>query len=451
MSNGRSIRIKRGFDIKLKGAAENQVVDIPVSDTVLVKPTDFRGLVPKLLVKAGDEVKAGQPIFFDKNREELKIPSPVSGEVAEIVRGDKRRILAVRILADKENTRYEDFGKAKPSEMDRSALIQRLLDSGTWNYIKQRPYGVVADPNDEPKLAYVSCFDSAPLAPSMEFLLQESAEDFRAGLEVLNVLSGGKLHLGIRPGQQVPGTEGLSGVEFHEFSGPHPAGNVGIQLHHVSPVKQGETVWTAHPQDLVIIGRLFNEGVYRPSRLVALTGSCVAEPKYYRMLQGQPVSGMLEGKLSDGHCRIVQGNVLTGALSSMDDALSFYTNQVSAIPEGDKYEFLGWIAPGFNKLSLSRTFFSWLNKNKEYDLDTNAHGEERNFVMSGEYDRVLPMNIYPVFLLKSIMARDIERMEQLGIYEIVEEDLALCEFVCTSKIDVQKIISEGIDYMRTEA
>jgi Na+-transporting NADH:ubiquinone oxidoreductase subunit A len=451
MSNGRNVRINRGYDIKLIGAAAAQCVDLPVSDLVAVKPSDFRGVVPKLLVKVGDEVQAGQPVFFDKNREELKFPAPVSGEIVDIVRGEKRRILEVRILPDKSNVKYVDYGKSDPSKMDRGAIIERLLESGAWNYLRQRPYGVIANPQDEPKAIYVSCFDSSPLAPDMDYVLSNEADNFRAGLEVLRVLSGNKLNLGVRPGQTVPGASEMSGVTVHTFNGPHPAGNVGIQIHHTDPVGAGETVWTAAPQDVVIIGRLFTEGHYNPTRVVAAAGSCLSEPKYYRMICGQQLSTFLNDQIKDDNCRIIQGNILTGAKSSKEDFLSFYCNQVTVIPEGNHYEFLGWLMPGLNKLSLSRTFFSWLNKNKKYNLDTNLHGEERNFVMTNQYEQVLPMNIYPVFLLKSIMARDVERMEQLGIYEVIEEDLALCEFVCTSKIDVQQIITEGLEYMRTEA
>jgi Na+-transporting NADH:ubiquinone oxidoreductase subunit A len=447
MAQGRSISLRRGYDIKLPGSAAQQISEVPSSNLYAVKPSDFKGLIPKLLVQEGDEVKAGQALFFDKLRPEIKVPSPVSGEIAEIVRGEKRRILEVRILADKGERKYENFGTGNPSQLGREGVIQSLLDSGAWTYVRQRPFGVIANPKDTPKAVFVSCFDSAPLAPSMEFIIQQDPENFSAGLEALSVLGAGKLHLGVRPGQQMP--EGTPGT-VHTFTGPHPAGNVGVQIHHIDPIRKGESVWTVHPQDVQIIGRLFNEGRYRSDRVIALAGSCVQEPQYFRMTPGQSLSTLIAGRLKNEHARIIQGNVLTGNASAADDHLYFFDNMISVIPEGDKHEFLGWLLPGFNKLSLSRTFFSWLNKDKVYDLDTNMHGEERNFVMSGEYEKVVPMNLLPVYLLKSIMARDIDRMEQLGIYEVIEEDLALCEFRCTSKIPVQQILSEGLEFLQKE-
>lgn len=451
---GKSISIRRGFDIKLKGAAEKSTSELPVSDIVAVKPADFPTVIPKLLVEAGTEVLAGQPLFYDKDRPNLRFPSPVSGEVAEIVRGEKRRILEVRILADRGDTRYVEFPKSDPARLDRADILQRLLDSGCWNYIRQRPYSLIADPTDVPKAIFVSCFDTAPLAPDMRYVIGREKESFLAGLRALQTLAHGHLHLSVHDQSEKSLSESdLSGIttdHTHRFRGPHPAGNVGIQIHHISPIQKGEVVWYVHPQDVVIIGRLFLEGRYRADRLIALTGSCVAHPHYFQVKSGQRISDLTGGRLSANHSRIIQGNVLTGQKSSAEDFLSFYTNQITVIPEGDQPEFFGWLRPGFKKLSLSRSFFSWLLPNRVYNLDTNTHGEERAFVMSGQYDQVLPMNILPVFLLKAILARDIERMEQLGIYEISEEDFALCEFVCTSKIDVQKIVAEGLEYIRKE-
>lgn len=452
---GKTISIRRGFNIKLKGAADKSITEIPVSEIIAVRPPDFPGVIPKLLVDAGDEVLAGQALFFDKTRPNLRFPSPVSGEVAEVVRGEKRRILEIRILADRNGVRYTEYGPSDPAQLGRAAVIERLLDSGCWQYLRQRPYSIIADPVEAPKAIFVSCFDSAPLAPETGYVTGQDKSNFQAGLEALNVLANGRLHVGLREG----GSEGsvsendLAGVpaaNIHHFRGPHPAGNVGVQIHHVNPIKKGETVWTVQPQDVTIIGRLFREGRYRADRVVALTGSCVTRPQYFHVLTGQPLSDVLAGRLNSEHCRVIQGNVLTGKTAAPGDFLSFYTNQITVIPEGDQPEFFGWLLPGFKKLSLSRTFFSWLAPNRTYDLDTNLHGEERAFVMTGQYDKVLPMNIFPVFLLKAILARDIERMEQLGIYEIAEEDFALCEFVCTSKIDVQQIVAEGLEFMRKE-
>ncbi|MBV6438800.1 MAG: Na(+)-translocating NADH-quinone reductase subunit A [Saprospiraceae bacterium] len=447
---GKNVIIRKGYDIKLQGAAEKSVTDIPISDVIAVKPPDFPAVTPKLLVETGDEVLAGQPLFFDKNRPNLRIASPVSGEVAEVVRGEKRRIMEVRIIPDKGGMRYVEFPKDDPAALSREVIIERLLESGCWNYIRQRPYTLIANPEDTPKAIFVSCFDSAPLAPDLDFVKDFEPENLQAGIAVLAKLSADKVHLGLKPGQPEGDFPGTHVVNHHYFKGPHPSGNVGIQIHHIDPIRKGEAVWYVHLQDLLMIGRLFREGRYRADRLLALTGSCVTWPHYLRAITGQRMSDLVGGRLKSGHCRVIQGNVLTGKTSSAGDFLSFYENQITAIPEGDQPEFLGWLLPGFEKLSLSRTYFSWLFPSRTYDLDTNMHGEERAFVMTGQYDKVLPMNVYPVFLLKAILARDIERMEALGIYEIAEEDFALCEFVCTSKIDVQKIVAEGLEYIRLE-
>jgi len=446
---GKQITIRRGYDIKLEGAAEKTTNDAAASDVIAVKPPDFPAVTPKLLVETGDEVLAGQPIFFDKNRPNLRVTSPVSGEIADVVRGEKRRIMEIRIIPDKKGMRYVEFPKNDPNDLSRDEIIERLLNSGCWNYIRQRPYSLIANPEDTPKAIFVSCFDSAPLAPDLDYIKNFEPENLKAGIAVLAKLSADKVHLGLKPGQPEGDFPGTHIVNHHFFKGPHPAGNVGIQIHHIDPIQKGDTVWYVNLQDLLILGRLFHEGRYRADRLVALTGSCVTWPHYLRAMTGQRMSDLVGGRLKE-QCRIIQGNVLTGQTSSADDFLSFYTNQITAIPEGDQPEFLGWLLPGINKLSLSRTYFSWLFPNRSYNLDTNLHGEERAFVMTGQYDKVLPMNIYPVFLLKAILAKDIERMEALGIYEIAEEDFALCEFVCTSKIDVQKIVAEGLEYVRLE-
>lgn len=444
-SNG-VIRLRKGFDIKLVGEASKNVNDASNSDVVSLNPPDFRGVIPKLMVAAGDEVLAGQPIFYSKDNPEIKFVSPVSGEVAEVVRGAKRRIMEIRIIADKSGVRYQEFPKGSAASMSREAVVERMLESGVWPYLQQRPFGILAQPDTTPKSIFVSCFDSAPLAPDMGMIINADAENFKAGLAALKVLSNGNLHVGVESGQSVP----TDGASAHTFNGPHPAGNVGVQIHHVDPIKAGEAVWTVNAQDVLIIGRLFHEGRFRADRTIALTGACVSAPQYYNVKSGQRLSDILAGKLTGDKCRLIEGNVLTGKTSNLDSFLGAYTNQITAIPEGDESEFLGWIAPGLSKLSRSRSYFSWLMPKKKYNLSTNLQGEYRNFVVSGQYEPVMPMNIMPVFLLKAIMANDIERMEALGIYEVVEEDLALCEFVCTSKTEIQKILREGLDMMRAE-
>ncbi len=450
----RTITIKRGYDIKLKGDAEKNISAANTSSIVAIKPTDFRLVKPKLFVKPGDSIMAGECLFHDKNRPELRFTSPLSGEIAEIILGPKRRIDEIRILTDKENTKYTDFKKSNPADLPRQTIIEQLLESGCWNYLRQRPYNLIANPLDTPKAIFVSCFDSSPLAPDLDFIISKEKENFETGLQALQVLANDKLHIGIRASAVNGSAASPVPPSFekytHQVKGPHPAGNVGIQIHHTSPIQKGEVVWYVHPQDVIIIGRLFKEGHYRAERLIAVTGSDMDRPRYIKAVTGQPLSDLINQEVDQHKTRLIQGNVLFGTTSSSSDFLSFYTNQITAIPEGHKPEFLGWLLPGFNKLSLSRTFFSWLSPNKSYALNTNIHGEERAFVMSGQYDKVLPMDILPVFLLKAIMAKDVEKMEGLGIYEVSEEDFALCEFVCTSKIDVQQIIAEGLDLIREE-
>lgn len=439
---GKSFRLKKGFDIQLVGEAIKEIQEIPVSEVFAVKPPDYLGVTPKLTVKVGDEVQVGDSLFFDKKRPDINFASPVSGEVVEIVRGAKRVVLEIRVLADKE----QKYGSVKlPSTLTPESIKEALLKGNIWSIIKQRPFAKIANPGDQPKAIFVSTFDSAPLAPDLDFILSQNQKAFDKGLEVLNILSEGNLHVGKRPESSL----NISSGEVHTFSGPHPAGNVGVQIHHISPVKPGDLVWCLDAQDVVILGQFFTDGQYHPERIVALTGSEVKEPKYLKLKIGQSLKPVFEG-ISDEDVRYIQGNVLTGGTSHKDDFLSFYISQLTVIPEGAHSEFLGWLLPSTSKLSLSRTFFSWLMPNKKYDLNTNTHGEERAFVVSGQYEKVLPMNIMPVQLLKSILAKDIERMEALGIHELAEEDLALCEFVCTSKIDVQQILREGLNLLEEE-
>jgi Na+-transporting NADH:ubiquinone oxidoreductase subunit A len=449
MSEKSIIHVRKGYDIKLEGAAVLECMDVPKPEYLALKPTDFNYVIPKLLVAQNDEVQAGQALFYDKDRPEIRFPSPASGIVTEIVRGEKRKILEIRILADKGAYRYEEYPKENPADLLSEAVKTRLLESNCWCLIRQRPYSCIAHPSLKPKALFISCFDSAPLAPDLDFIIQSEPNHFEAGLRALHTLCP-NVHLGLKPGQSPPLQYDLPGMHIHYFRGPHPSGNVGIQIHHVDPIRKGDVVWYVHPQDVIVIGRLFLEGRYRADRIIALTGSQLSDTRYYRVQGGHTLKAILDGKLSGAHPRIIQGNVLHGLKSSLEDTLSFYTNHITVIPEGDQPEFMGWLLPGFRKLSLSRTFLSWLFKNRRYALDTNMHGEERPFVMTGQYDKVLPMDILPVMLLKSILAEDVERMEQLGIYEVSEEDFALCEFVCTSKIDVQHIISRGLEMMKKE-
>jgi Na+-transporting NADH:ubiquinone oxidoreductase subunit A len=443
---GEVIKIKKGYNINIFGQAEKKVSELKFSPTIALKPEDFPTLTPKLAVEVGQEILAGQALFVDKNNENLVFSSPVSGEIAEINRGEKRKILNIKVLADS-ITRYKEFSIKNLDNLDRQEVIDLLQGSGCWPYIRQRPYSTIANANDVPKAMFISCFDTSPLAPDLSYIISQDLENFKQGLRVLSKLT--NVHLGVQHNQDDL-ISGVQNLTTHQFHGPHPAGNVGIQIHHVMPIQKGDIVWYMHAQDVIVIGRLFSEGRYRADRLVALTGSEVNAPQYYQTIPGQELNAILENKISQKDNRLIQGSILSGKQSVSNDFLSFYTHQISVIPEGREPEFLGWLLPGFRKLSLSRTFFSWLFPNRTYTLDTNLHGEERAFVVTGQYDKVLPMNIYPVHLLKAILAKDIDKMEQLGIYEVAEEDFALCEFVCTSKIDVQNIIREGLEFIRKE-
>lgn len=445
------IRISKGLNINLVGEAEKITATVEAPETIAIKPDDFIGLIPKLTVKQGEEVKAGSPLFFDKQRPEIIFTSTVSGEVVEIVRGDKRKILEVKILADKE-TKHLDFGKTNPASMSREQVTEKLLASGAWTLLRQRPYGIIPSPFSKPKAIFISAFDTNPLAPDYDYIVHGQGEDFQAGLDAVAKLTEGKVHLNVN-GKNNPSEvfTKAKNVQINKFTGPHPAGNVGIQIHHISPINKGEAVWYLSPQDVIIIGKLFTKGVFDATRLVALTGSEVKKPKYYKLPIGGSLKNVLKDNVNEGKNRFISGNVLTGTKISADGYLGYYDAQVTVIPEGDEPEFMGWLAPGFDKLSVSRTFFSWLNPNKKYALNTNLHGEHRAYVVTGQYETVLPMNIYPVQLIKAIMAEDLEMMEGLGIYEVSEEDFALCEFVCTSKTEVQKIIRKGLNLMLKES
>lgn len=442
-------KLKRGLDIRLKGGAEAVLGSVSQIRTVALKPTDFPGLTPKLKVKADMQVKAGDALFFDKYHPDILFSSPVSGTVKAINRGERRKILEIVVESDGKMESLV-FSKADPSSLSREQVKTQLLQSGLWPFLKQRPYGILAKTADVPKNIFISCFDSAPLAPDYSFIMKGQEKMLQTGINALAKLTDGKVFLGLPDGNA--GFFGqLKNVETNIFSGPHPSGVVGIQIHQVSPINKGEIVWTINLPDVLFIGRLFETGKIDMSKIIALTGSEVDAPKYYPTIHGACLEGLLANKTKkDVNERFISGNVLTGTLVEHDDFLGFFDHQLTVIPEGDKYEFMGWADPGFNKFTASKTFFSKLFPKKSYVLDANLHGGERAFVLSGQYEKYLPMDILPVYLLKAILANDIDKMEQLGIYEIVEEDLALCEYACTSKVKVQNIVRQGLDLMMKE-
>lgn len=444
------IKIKKGLNIRLKGKAEKIFVKAKKAELYAVKPTDFHGVTPKLTVKVEDKVKAGSILFFDKARPEIKFTSPVSGSVQLVNRGERRRILEVIIQPD-EVTEFENFKKADPASLNRDEVIKNLLESGLWPCIRQRPYNIIANPDDSPKAIFISSFDTAPLAPDYDFLMKDMEQEFQTGINALRKLTNGKIHLNIDGAYNTPTVfTKTGGVQLNKFTGPHPAGNVGVQIQRIDPINKGELVWVISPQDVAIIGRLFINGRYDASKIIALTGSEVKAPKYYKTISGACIQSITETNITDGNVRFISGNVLTGTKVGQKGFLSFYDSQITVIPEGNKHEFMGWLAPGFKKFSLSRSFWSWLSTSKEYQIDTNVHGGERALMITGNFEQVFPMDIYPMQLVKAIIIEDIDLMEKLGIYEIIEEDFALCEFVDTSKTNIQAIVRKGLDLMIKE-
>lgn len=445
-SMGKTIQIRKGLNIKIKGSAEQKIHETGLSTFFAIKPEDFPGLTPKLLVKEGQAVKVGTPVFYDKKNEAIKFVSPVSGTLKEIVRGAKRKILAI--------TFESDNAFAKETFDTSGDLKEVLLSSGLWPLIKQRPLDKIARPSTEPKSIFVSGFDSAPLAPNYEFLLRGREKDLQKGFDALKSLTKGKVNVSVEHKTASAGVFAkINGVELHKISGKHPAGNVGTQIHKIDPVNKGETVWTVNAIDVARIGKFLNEGTLDFSKTIAVTGSEVKRPAYYNSWFGASVSNVTTDNIESDNVRVISGNVLVGKTIEKEDTLGFYDNQVTIIPEGDEYKFFvtkGWLSIGFNKLSANRIYPSALLKNKVFDVDTNTNGEERAFVVSGEYEKVFPWDIMPVQLLKSIITNDIDGMENLGIYEVGPEDFALCEFVCSSKINSQKIVREGLDVIEKE-
>ena len=446
----KDVRIRKGVNIKLKGTAEKLYANPVTTSEIVLKPDDFPTTIPKLSVKVGDKVQAGSPLFYDKNNDAIKFTSPVSGEVTEIKRGEKRKILEIRVKADGTNS-FASFKQGDPASMSREEIKENMLNSGVWPFVRQRPYEVIANPADAPKAIHVTAMDSSPLAPDYDFVVHGENEVFQTGLNALAKLTDGKVHLNVNANANADAAfTSAKSVQVNKVSGPHPAGNVGVQIHHIDPVNKGEVVWTLRALDVLTIGRLFKEGKFDASRVVALAGSKVKAPKYYRTILGANISEIVKDNIEEGESRYISGNVLSGTKIDADGHIGFYDYQLSVIPEGGNNQFFGWIAPGFSKFSLSRSFFSWIMPGKTYDLNTNMNGEERAFVVTGEYEKVFPMNIYPVHLVKAMVIKDIDLMESLGVYEVAPEDFALCEYACTSKIDTQKIVREALDLVKQE-
>ncbi len=443
------IKLRKGLDVNLKGKAAKELFQVKKSGMYALMPDDFTGVKPKVVVKEGDAVKVGDALFVDKDHPEVKFVSPVSGTVAVVERGERRKVLKICVKADAEQV-YVDFGKKNVGQMTAEAVKETLLKTGLFAFFKQRPYDVTANPADTPKAIFVSAFNSMPLAADFEYVLQGRETDFQTGLDVLAKLA--KTHLGVSVKQTSAALTAAKNVTVTFFDGPAPAGNVGVQINHVDPINKGEVVWTIGAEEVIFIGRLFNTGKLDFTRVIAFAGSEVKRPAYCRMTVGQQLATLVEGNVTTGRTlRVVNGNVMTGVKTTADGFLAAHATEVNVIPEGDDvHEILGWIMPRFNDYSSSRAYCSWLMGKKEYALDARIKGGERHLIMSGEYDRVFPMDIFPEQLVKAVITGDIDRMEALGIYEVAPEDFALCEFVDSSKLEVQRIIREGLDMLRKE-
>ena len=443
------IKLRKGLDINLKGKAAEELVTVKEPGFYALVPDDFPGVTPKVVVKEQEYVMAGGPLFIYKNHPEVKFVSPVSGVVTSVERGARRKVMNIVVEAAAEQD-YEEFGKQDVARMNADRVKELLLQSGMFAFIKQRPYDVIADPAVAPRAIFVSAFDSNPLAPEFEFALKGEEANFQTGLDALAKIA--KTYLGISVKQKSAALTQAKNVTITAFDGPNPAGNVGVQINRVAPVVKGETVWTIDPQAVIFIGRLMNTGRVDMTRTVAVTGSEVLKPAYTKLRVGALLTSVFAGNVTkDKELRYISGNVLTGKQVSPNGFLGAFHSQVSVIPEGnDIHEMLGWIMPRFNQFSVNHSYFSWLLGKKEYTIDARIKGGERHMIMSGEYDKVFPMDILPEFLIKAIIAGDIDRMEALGIYEVAPEDFALCEFVDSSKLELQRIVRAGLDMLRAE-
>ncbi len=448
-----TIKLKKGLDIAITGRAECRIVSMTQPEVVAVVPDDYHGFMPKVAVKEGDSVKVGTTLLFDKRHQGLKIVSPVSGQVVEVARGDKRKLLYVAIKRDGKQT-CETLSKIDLNA-PREQVLEAVLNAGFGALIRQRPYDVVANPEVQPKAIFVSAFDSAPLAPDYNFVLKGRAADVQAGLSVLAKLTDGKVYYSVSPETSVD-LRAMKGVEVTEFVGAHPAGNVGVQINHLNPINKGEVVWTMNVQDVAMLGHFATTGTLDLERTIAVAGPEVIEPAYVRTYAGVSIAAIVDCNLSHGiDVRVVNGNLLTGTKADKGAVLSPFAGVVSAIAEGDHAdEAFGWIMPRFSKFSNNALYLTKLLQKicpkKTFDYDARLLGGRRAFIVSGEMEKVLPMDIMPEQLVKAMIARNIDKMEQLGAYEIAPEDLALCEFVCTSKIEIQRIVREALDYMRKE-
>lgn len=443
-------KIKKGLDLKLEGEAVANLTFAPLSEEYAVMPTDFPGIVPRTVVKEGDRVQAGEALFVDKATNRIKFVSPVSGTVVGVERGERRKLLRFRVKADQEQV-AKTFEVQELSKLSGDDVKNLLLESGLFAFLRQRPYDVIASPEDSPKAIFISTFSKMPLAAKFSFVSAGLEEDFKTGVRALAKVA--KVHLGICPKQINSQLLPISEAEVSVFDGPNPSGNVGVHINRVDPINKGEVVWTLGAEMAIVLGRLLRTGKLELKRRIAVAGSQVKEPRYVETYIGAPLKDIFKGQLeTTDHVRIINGNPFVGYKSSIQDYLGAFSTEVCAIPEGDNVdEAFGWIAPRLNDFSTSHSYFSWLlGKKRAYNLDCRIKGGERHMIMSAEYERVFPMDIYPSYLIKAIITGDIDRQEALGIYEVAPEDFAVAEFIDSSKLELQRIVREGLDILRKE-
>jgi Na+-transporting NADH:ubiquinone oxidoreductase subunit A len=474
-----TITIRKGLDLPIGGAAELRLTDARSISTYAVKPTDFVGLTPRLLVEEGDVVAVGDALFCDKNDERIRFTSPVSGQVKAIVRGEKRRLLKVVVETDFKSSGSIGLDYKSSPTMTADGVKAAMLQCGLWTMLRQRPFGTIANPDDKPKAIFVSAFCSAPLAPDYDFVMQGKEEWLKKGLEALTQLTDGKVHVCFKPNQQLVKQFSIinSQLSIHYINGPHPAGNIGTQIAHIDPINKGEVVWTMNIQDVAVLGELVATGVYNPEKVIAVVGPNIKNPHYYRVKDGACLVEITKAQILNNNYpkidandaakenRVISGDILSGTQIAANGFLGAYDDLVSILPEGDYYDFMGWLMPGFRKFSFSRTFLSGFMPKSTFKpmgislprfenlwkFDTNTHGDERPLVFTGNFERVFPFNIYPTQLIKACIVGDIELMENLGIYEVEPEDFALCEFIDTSKTNIQTIVREALEKLRKEA
>ncbi len=446
----KGIRTRRGANLNIKGKAEKILDNTTSVTTFALRPDDFFGTIPKLICKEGAQVEAGTPIFFNKKNPDIKFVSPVSGTITAIERGPKRKIERICIAASKtqKSVSHSVQGWEK---MDREPLKALLMESGNWPFIQQRPYGIMANPHDTPKAIFVSTVKTNPLSEDLHFVLKDDEKEFQLGIDLLNKLVDQPVYLGTDTAQ-LGYFKTIEGVQHYTVQGPHPAGNLSLHIQQIAPINMGERVWTVSPEDVVNLGKFVSTGAFSSRRTIAVSGNAAVNPIYFRTRIGSALAPFLEKVgLNQEHVRIINGDVLTGSRADRTDYLGYFNNLVTVIPEGDNYRMFGWLPfKDNNILSLSNTSFSRLFNRKGFDVNTNLNGEERALVVTGEMEKTFPLDIYPMQLIKACLVEDIEKMEALGIYEVVPEDFGLVEYANTSKLEAQEIIRQGIELMINE-